>query len=271
MPGEGHGERSRRHDIHELTHAHAHGHAMPHPHIQIPAQNLPVSPPAHSPASTRGSDRSTGRIHNHQRVGPGANINRDASQREWEQERNWEREREHEHEAGGRVRREAHEDGGHSGTWRREENVQGEQGMSHSTSRSVTPTSAPGNGGNRVPSRPSSGQETAYDTDRARSKSARVANLLGNDREPGYDDRDDRLSGPAARGSAAEMPVASYDSRRRYRGDVDVVDDYSGGNRSPKEGAHSQGSLSRGTKRRHSDDGEEDPNSPGDERMEEDD
>ncbi|KAJ3782401.1 hypothetical protein GGU10DRAFT_363937, partial [Lentinula aff. detonsa] len=74
------GSRSRRHDLHELagTHdAHAHAHSMP-----------PLSPSLDNRSSTR--------IHNHQRLGPGTYINRDdprSREIEREREREWERER----------------------------------------------------------------------------------------------------------------------------------------------------------------------------------
>ena len=84
--------RSRRHDLHEhVAHPHAH---PPHPHIQIPQPNLPGSPPLSPTAHHRGS-----RIHNHQRIGPGAHIHRDPEhnwelQQKLQYERELERERE---------------------------------------------------------------------------------------------------------------------------------------------------------------------------------
>ncbi|KAJ3722633.1 hypothetical protein C8R42DRAFT_667453 [Lentinula raphanica] len=77
------GSRSRRHDLHELagTHdVHAHAHSMP-----------PISPSVDS--------RASGRIHNHQRLGPGTYINRDdqrSREIEREREREWEQERDRE-------------------------------------------------------------------------------------------------------------------------------------------------------------------------------
>ncbi|KAJ4479240.1 hypothetical protein J3R30DRAFT_2737127 [Lentinula aciculospora] len=73
------GSRSRRHDLHELAGTHdTHSHSMP-----------PLSPV---------ESRSSSRIHNHQRLGPGTYINRDDHRsREMEREREWEQERESNH------------------------------------------------------------------------------------------------------------------------------------------------------------------------------
>ncbi|KAJ3808970.1 hypothetical protein F5876DRAFT_44927 [Lentinula aff. lateritia] len=70
------GSRSRRHDLHELAGTHdAHAHSMP-----------PLSPSVDS--------RSSARIHNHQRLGPGTYINRDDPRsHEMDRERDWEQER----------------------------------------------------------------------------------------------------------------------------------------------------------------------------------
>lgn len=102
-----------------------------------------------------------------------------------------------------------------------------------------------------------------YDVDRSRPKASRVSNLLGIDRESGYDDRDDRVPAhPAVRGNAAEMSVASSDARGRYRGEIDADDEYDREMRSPVDNprvSSSQGSaMPRGTKRRHSEDADED-------------
>ncbi|TFY59419.1 hypothetical protein EVJ58_g5795 [Rhodofomes roseus] len=229
-----HGDRSRRHDLHEL--AHAHGHQLPHPHVQIPTQNMPTSPHSHSPASTRGSDRSTGRIHNHQRVGPGANIHRDRelSQREWEQreyERELERdrERERERELAYRQRLELEEQEEDSIAYMRD-NGRVAPAMAHGDSRSGSPNSGPGNGGSRAPSRPDSGQSIQYDAERARP---RVSNLLGIERDPAFDER---ASGATVRGNAGEMSAASADARRRFRGEIEANEEYGGEIRSPGAG-----------------------------------
>ncbi|KAF8914215.1 hypothetical protein CPB84DRAFT_68411 [Gymnopilus junonius] len=79
-------ERPRHSDPHEYSHPHAYDR---HP------TRLPLSPGAHPSES-----RSSGRIHAHQRLGPGTYINREEyhdKQRDMERERDWEREhREHE-------------------------------------------------------------------------------------------------------------------------------------------------------------------------------
>ncbi|KAI0920902.1 hypothetical protein AcW2_006035 [Taiwanofungus camphoratus] len=277
MSGDVQGDRPRRHDIHELTHPH--GHQLPHPHIQIPPQNMPASPSTRSPSSTRGSV--PGRIHNHQRVGPGANINRDVremSRSELEALREREREVERDHHRPRELARLGMEEQEEAGAWLYRDSEMVDPRMSHSASRSGSPASGPGNGGSRVPSRPSSGQALAYEVERARPKQ-RVADLLGSSREPGFDSQDDR-GAAAARTSTAEMaalPLA-MDSRRRSRGDGDLGDEYGGGMRSPIEGAASRASSgsgnalpeSRGVKRLHPEDHDETPSPARDERMDED-
>ena len=230
-----HSDRSRRQDIHELTHAH--GHSLPHPHVQIPVQNMPTSPHSHSPASTRGSDRSSGRIHNHQRVGPGANIHRERDLTKEEVERieyarEMERleEQERERQLAYRQRLEAEEMEEEARLAYMRDNGRVAPGMAHGDSRSGSPTSGPGNGGSRVPSRPNSGQSVQYDAERARP---RVSNLLGIEREPAYDER---ASGAAPRGNAGDIPAPSAESRRRYRGETEGNEEYAGENRSPGEG-----------------------------------
>ncbi|EED82654.1 predicted protein [Postia placenta Mad-698-R] len=258
VPGEPHAERSRRHDAAEPAHLHGHPHPHPHPHVQIPTQNLSSSPPAYSPASTRSSERSGGRVHNHQRVGPGANINRDVVAREWEAEQAWNREREREHAHAHRLRHEMRAE------WAHDEREQAGPGVSHSASRSASPPSAPGNGGSRVPSRPASRQ--AYDAERVRPRPSRAPGPIGAERESAFDEPDDRV--PAMRGPSAEMPAAGL-------GPVDGADEMDadeypneGGGIARAPSSHNS-ALPRGTKRRRSEDGDEEPDA--DERMEEDD
>lgn len=233
---EAHNDRTRRHDFHELTHAH--GHPLPHPHVQIPVQNMPTSPHSHSPTSTRGSDRSSGRIHNHQRVGPGANIHRerDLSKEELEQIE-YARELERQEELGRerllvyRQRLEAEELEEEARLAYMRDNGRVAPATGHGDSRSGSPTSGPGNGGSRVPSRPDSGQSVQYDAERARP---RMSNLLGIEREPAYDERASRA---AARSNAGDIPAPSAEARRRYRGEMDANEEYGSEIRSPGEAA----------------------------------
>ncbi|KAH9948417.1 hypothetical protein B0H21DRAFT_244516 [Amylocystis lapponica] len=231
MPGETPGERSRRLDVHELTHPH--GHQLPHPHIQIPVQNMPASPPpVHSPTSTRSSS-GPGRIHNHQRVGPGANINRERDpEHEWElkRERELERERDREREQQLRYRTQAMEDQEEGTAW--EAPLVG-PGVSHGASRSNTPSSGPGNGGSRVPSRPASDEAYERERDGARSY---APNVLGLERESGHDEHNHRLSGPTTRVPPAET---SAEPRKRSRADMEGSEERGGEIRSPTEGGTS--------------------------------
>lgn len=270
-----HSDRSRRHDIHELTHAH--GHSLPHPHVQIPVQNMPTSPHSHSPASTRGSDRSSGRIHNHQRVGPGANIHRERDLTKEEVERieyarEMERleEQERERQLAYRQRLEAEEMEEEARLAYMRDNGRVAPATAHGDSRSGSPTSGPGNGGSRVPSRPDSSQSVQYDAERARP---RVSNLLGIEREPAYDER---ASGAAPRGNAGDIPAPSAESRRRYRGEMEANEEYGGEIRSPGEGARApsaqgnplpDGGASKG--RSSADDANANGNEAADDRMDE--
>ncbi|KZT24593.1 hypothetical protein NEOLEDRAFT_1135025 [Neolentinus lepideus HHB14362 ss-1] len=83
-------ERSRRYDTQEFAIPHPHSHSRTPPHVELHSPSL-LAPEGQlpSPSSSKGT---SGRIHNHQRVGPGANINR--MHRPRESERDWERERE---------------------------------------------------------------------------------------------------------------------------------------------------------------------------------
>ncbi|KZT06399.1 uncharacterized protein LAESUDRAFT_725836 [Laetiporus sulphureus 93-53] len=274
-PPESQGDRGRRHDVQELAHPrpHSHTHAPQPTPAQTSAQSLPTSEPSHSPASTRGSDRSAGRIHNHQRVGPGANINREMTERDWELRRELEyqrelereRERERERELEYRLRLEREEQEALTAEWMRQQHAQTaatNANSSQNPSRSVSPSGSPiqnhGSQGSRAPSRPTSGEATAYrdDGERGRSKAPRVSNLIGVDRELGYEEHNG-----AARGSAAEIPAATVDARKRLRGDVEMGDECAGEGRSPAEGSRAssrQGNRApegRAVKRRHMDDG----------------
>ncbi|TFK55610.1 hypothetical protein OE88DRAFT_1652003 [Heliocybe sulcata] len=84
-------ESARRYEAQELAMLHSLGHSRTPPQLELhspiltaPEGQLP------SPSSSRGA---SGHLHNHQRVGPGAHINR--MHRRRESEREWERDREH--------------------------------------------------------------------------------------------------------------------------------------------------------------------------------
>ncbi|KAF9226698.1 hypothetical protein BS17DRAFT_794167 [Gyrodon lividus] len=86
-------ERSRRHDTHDRS-SHS---SDPYPHGRQQMSHASPHSSIMSPTSTRGSST---RVHNHQRVGPGANINISdlEHERDLERERNWPRQREHDYD-----------------------------------------------------------------------------------------------------------------------------------------------------------------------------
>ncbi|KAI0751016.1 hypothetical protein C8Q80DRAFT_1352094 [Daedaleopsis nitida] len=255
MPGEPPVEhRSRRHDIHE--HTHPHGHQHPQPHIQIPQQNLPPSPTLVSPtAHHRGS-----RVHNHQRIGPGANIHRERDpERDWElqqqleHDRALEREREAQREVELRHRL-ALEEQEERALWAEEE----ERARAHAMSRSGSPGSTAHAGGSRDASLPAA----SHEYDRApRIHTPHVSNLLGIERDPAF--KDDERNGPRDRMPPTETgPGSSLESRKRQRDEMEVDDRYDAETRPANEGGlASRGSVNlggnRGGKRSHSEeDGE---------------
>ncbi|PFH51303.1 hypothetical protein AMATHDRAFT_47191 [Amanita thiersii Skay4041] len=74
-------ERTRRHDVHEIT--------EPHSLARHPTPISQLSPSLHS------ADTRSGRVHSHQRMGPGTYINReDQHQQDMERDREWDRSRE---------------------------------------------------------------------------------------------------------------------------------------------------------------------------------
>ncbi|KAH9899639.1 hypothetical protein C8Q73DRAFT_743532 [Cubamyces lactineus] len=242
--------RSRRHDVQE----HSHGHQLP--HIQVPSQARPASPPMLSPTS----DRSSTRIHNHQRIGPGAHIHRERDterdrelQMKLQYERELEREREEQRaiELRHRLAMEEQED---EALWAQEE----ARARARALSRSGSPGSVPRTGGSRDVSRPTSGQ--ALDHDRApRAYPPHASNLLGIERDPSYND-DERSLGPSSRDrtTAGEASHSSgTESRKRSRDEMEIDDRYEGEPRAVNEsGAASRGTAnssgSRTSKRSHS-------------------
>ncbi len=249
--------RSRRHDLHE--HVHPHGHQLPHPHIQIPQQNLPASPPMVSPtAQHRGS---SSRLHNHQRIGPGAHIHRERDpERDWElqQQLEYDRALEREREAQRAVelrRRLALEEQEEEALWAEEE----ARARARAMSRSGSPGSTARASGSRDASLPAPSQ--AHEYERA-PRAPHMSNLLGIDRDPAF--KDDERNGPRDRMPTSEAVQASLtDSRKRSRDEMEVDDRYDAAVRPANEGgATSRGSLNvggnRGGKRSHSSHSEED-------------
>ncbi|KAI9000804.1 hypothetical protein BD414DRAFT_404801 [Trametes punicea] len=255
LPGEPHVDhRHRRSDVQD--HAHSHAHHIPHQHVQIAHQNRPLSPSLVSPT---GHGRDSTRIHNHQRIGPGANIHRERDperERELQQQLQYERELEREREEQRaielrhRLAMEEQEDE----LWAQEEARARARALSRS--RSPGPVSRPG--GSRDTSRPGSGQ--AHDHDRMqRTYAPHVSNLLGIERESGLDD-DERGLSPSSRDRtlANETPQSSgLESRRRPRDQMEIDDRYDEPRAVNEGGAASGGAVNangnRGSKRPHSD------------------
>lgn len=248
MPGEPQiDHRSRRHDPPE--HAQPHGH-HPHPHIQIPQPNIPGSPPLTSPtAHHRGS-----RLHNHQRIGPGANIHRERDpEREWElqqqleHDRALEREREAQREVELRYRL-ALEVQEEEALWAEE------QARLRPMSRSGSPGSTARAGGSRDASLPADGQAHEYERV-PRTHAGHVSNLLV-ERDPAY--KEDERNAHRDRLSTAEVGQgSSVDSRKRSRDAMDVDDRYETEARPANEGGPASRGLvnlggNRGGNRSHS-------------------
>ncbi|OSD04622.1 hypothetical protein PYCCODRAFT_1433491 [Trametes coccinea BRFM310] len=244
--------RSLRHEVQEPQ-----GHQLPHQHIHVPQQNRPTSPPLVSPTG-HGRD---GRIHNHQRIGPGAHIHRERDterDRELQQRLEYERELEREREEQRAIElrhRLAMEEQEEEALWAQEE----ARVRARALSRSRSPGSVPRTGESRGTSRPASGQ--AHDHDRIqRPYAPHVSNLLGIERDPGFND-DDHGVGPSSRDRAlaAENPQASgMESRKRSRDEMEVDDRYEGEPRAVNEaGVPSRGSVTsngtRASKRTHPD------------------
>ncbi|TBU33118.1 hypothetical protein BD311DRAFT_749253 [Dichomitus squalens] len=251
MPTEPHPEHRRsRHEPHE----HSHGHQLPHPHVDIPPSNLPGSPPMVSPTTHH---RGSSRIHNHQRMGPGANIHRERDpERDWElqQQLEYNRQLEREREAQREVElrhRLALEEQEEEALWAEEE------ARARALSRSGSPGSTARAGGSRDASLPAVAQ--AYDHDRAPHRThpaPHVSNLLGIERDPGF--KDDERSVSRDRLPAAEVArTSSLESRKRSRDEMEVDDRYDSEGRPANEGGpSSRGSVNlggnRGGKRAHS-------------------
>ncbi|KAJ2967824.1 hypothetical protein NUW54_g13396 [Trametes sanguinea] len=182
------------------------GHQLPHQHIHVPQQNRPTSPPLVSPTG-HGRD---GRIHNHQRIGPGAHIHRERNterDRELQQQLQYERELEREREEQRAIElrhRLAMEEQEEEALWAQEE----ARVRARALSRSRSPGSVPRTGESRGTSRPASGQAQEHDRIQ-RPYAPHVSNLLGIERDPGFND-DDRGVGPSFRDRtlAAEIQVA---------------------------------------------------------------
>ncbi|KDQ64414.1 hypothetical protein JAAARDRAFT_187742 [Jaapia argillacea MUCL 33604] len=92
-------EIDRRYEMHEPLNRHS-GSQSPPPHLHMPTPSHPESltpSPAHSRESV--ASRGSGRIHNHQRIGPGAHIHRMRPMRDSEQGRSQEWDRDHDRDA----------------------------------------------------------------------------------------------------------------------------------------------------------------------------
>ncbi|KAH9850799.1 hypothetical protein C2E23DRAFT_759619 [Lenzites betulinus] len=271
------GYRSRRHD--GPGHPNQHSSQLPPPHIQIPQENVPSSPPMVSPSA---HSHSGSRLHNHQRIGPGAHIHRERSERDWEiqQELEFQRaiEREREEQRAIELRHRLAEEEREDEALFAQEEARVRAGV---LSGSGSPGPAfRGAGGSRDASRPTSGQ--AHETERP--PRAYASHHLGSERDHRYPNDDPGL-GPAPRDGAlpAEGPHGSGgDSRKRLRDEMEIDDRYEGEPRAVNEGgAASRGTANtngnRGARRTHTDeDGDTGHPAAGkgddlpDERMEED-
>ncbi|KAL6305790.1 hypothetical protein BKA93DRAFT_776769 [Sparassis latifolia] len=239
-------------------------------HPQMPASPPPSAPSPTSTRSTGGSIGGNSRIHNHQRIGPGANIHREMAQREareLEALRQREMEAElYERDVAYQSRMDVEEQDEAAATgaaqWRNDAPLVG-PGVSHGTSRADTPN---GNSANRTPTRPASGEAYEYDREHERSRSygSRV-----------YEEHEDR----AGHMPPVDVGAVAMESRKRSRSDIEAGDDYDGEIRSPIEGgaagrpsplSGSSASDGRAAKRMHPGDDEGGSGERRDEPMDED-
>ena len=186
--------------------------------------------------------------HNHQRIGPGANIHRERDpERDWElqqqleYERTVEREREAQRavELRHRLAMEAQEEA---------ELYAEEEARARGLSRSGSPGSAVRAGGSRDVSLPAPGQAHDHERGARGYASPHVSHLLGadrdRDRERDADERAHALSRDRGAPGASELGAPSAgDSRKRNRDEMDVDDRY-----------EAEGRAVRGGKRAHSED-----------------
>ncbi|TFK43762.1 hypothetical protein BDQ12DRAFT_709458 [Crucibulum laeve] len=266
-------ERSRRHNIHEL----AGPHGDPHGH-QIPISQM-------SPRSSHASEprSSSGRVHNHQRLGPGTYLNREDHpdrhrdidrDREWERER--ERDREHErprehvrsrevsashmhsphtsHRSARPIDREYHDH--HRGR---------DEGYYHDPppANNYPMHSRSGSPGSDGPSRPDSRTQHYEQDQRMRSSSYRLRPVTQPNEDMDFVHEDDRSqsrdrggAGGGGGGNYAppEHNHPSMGSRKRTRNDMEVDSENDVGDGPPGGGAlYSTGRLQedRGSKRYH--------------------
>ncbi|KAJ7752811.1 hypothetical protein DFH07DRAFT_1031480 [Mycena maculata] len=222
---------SRRHDLHELAG----------PHVDSRARHQNSIPPL-SPSS----DARSGRVHSHQRMGPGTYINRDDMldrdrDRELERTRDWERERER-----GRGRdmrsppmvhrssrpamdRAEYPDPHAAAPRRREDQSYYAERRVYSRSNSAGSASRSGSPVGEAPSRPDS-RTQFYEPDRARSfrlrpvAHAEEVDFVHEDGRPQLRDRNGGGGGGGGGGYAPEPSRPPLDSRKRSRNDMDVDD-----------------------------------------------
>ena len=244
--------RPRRLDIHESSH--------PHQHSQVPAPNLPPSPQqVHSPTH--------GRLHNHQRVGPGVHLHRQQERdpeetRQLMREREIEREREREREVLLRER-----------LAREEEELRRTvgwppQGYGPSTSDDLSRAQSP-----RSESSDDMADEDRRQTARIwapggyradRSVRAEVGGSAGA-RPPydvGYDEYErehqDRMPVSSTRGYPADYHAS--DSRKRSYHDMQIDDERGGEHEASRAGGtvdtYSTSQDYRGPRRAHEDEGD---------------
>ncbi|KIJ69950.1 hypothetical protein HYDPIDRAFT_23106 [Hydnomerulius pinastri MD-312] len=236
-------DRTRRHDTHDRS---------SHNSDPYPQGRQQISH-ASSPTSTRGSST---RVHNHQRVGPGTNINHPdfEHERDLERERNWSRQREHDYDReaareyanSAAIRaspppahlrsRPEREYQDHAPSYRlREEHVYSREpvgpGMYGRSSRSDTPGSGSGSasgGAGEAHPRPDT-HPHYYDRERARPYAPRSANQVQAPNEEidfvhedgrSYNRERDRIGGSYMPSEQHRPDLES--SRKRSRNDMEV-------------------------------------------------
>lgn len=270
-------ERPRRHELHEIPGAHVDRHGR-----QSMAQH---SPPVH-PAEVR----SSGRIHNHQRTGPGTYLNREEHydrhrdrdiDTERERERDWDRERGRDPGHGREVNpshflspptthrsRQPAERGDyqehHVSSRTREEQTYYHDAPAPAgysmISRSGSPGSGSGSGSGigagDVPSRPDS-RTQYYEADRARSFRLRPVNQPTEEvdfvHEDGRSISRDRGGGGGGNFPLPEQSRSSLETRKRTRHDMELDSENDVADGPAGGGVYSSGRPveDRGSKRYH--------------------
>ncbi|KAF9006609.1 hypothetical protein BDQ17DRAFT_1423470 [Cyathus striatus] len=244
-------ERPRRHELYDYGGSRS----DPHHHGHVDSSLVHMSPGMHSSDS-----RSSSRIHNHQRIGPGTYINLDDERNrdlDRERDRDWEHDRETERSRDLPVDRADYHDQRMTSRIRDDQSYYQETSAPSNyplLSRSGSPGSVSADGSSRPDSR-----TQFYEQDRTRSSyRLRPVNQPNEDIDFVHEDgrSQSRDRGGSGGGGNYPLPEHSHPSmgaRKRNRNDMDVDSENDVGEGPPGGGHYSSGRLAddRSSKRYH--------------------